>query len=100
VNRALPLKGGGDAYGVLRLRGPLASRNFRVLAACNVISLTGSALSFVALPFAVLEAGGSAAVLTAGGALIVALPLLLLLLPEIRRLGVPARNEPLTMPQS
>jgi MFS family permease len=32
-----------------------------VLAACNVISLTGSALSLVALPFAVLAAGGSAA---------------------------------------
>lgn len=44
-----------------RLRGPLASRSFRVLAACNVISLTGSALSLVALPFAVLAAGGSAA---------------------------------------
>jgi MFS family permease len=44
-----------------RLRGPLASRSFRVLAACNVISLTGSALSFVAMPFAVLSAGGSAA---------------------------------------
>ncbi|HEV8221893.1 MAG TPA: MFS transporter [Streptosporangiaceae bacterium] len=44
-----------------RLRGPLASRSFRVLAACNVISLTGSVLSFVAMPFAVLSAGGSAA---------------------------------------
>jgi hypothetical protein len=32
-----------------------------VLTACNVISLTGSALSLVALPFAVLAAGGSAA---------------------------------------
>jgi MFS family permease len=46
---------------VPRLSGPLASPSFRVLAACNVISLTGSALSFVALPFAVLSAGGSAA---------------------------------------
>ena len=44
-----------------RLRGPLASPSFRVVAACNVISLTGSALSLVALPFAVLSAGGSAA---------------------------------------
>ena len=42
-------------------QSPLASRSFRVLAACNVISLTGSSLSFVAMPFAVLSAGGSAA---------------------------------------
>ena len=42
-------------------QSPLASRSFRVLAACNVISLTGSVLSFVAMPFAVLSAGGSAA---------------------------------------
>jgi MFS family permease len=46
---------------MFRLRGPLASRSFRVLALCNVISLAGSALSFVALPFAVLSVGGSAA---------------------------------------
>jgi MFS family permease len=44
-----------------RLRGPLSSRNFRLLAACDVISVAGSGVSFVALPFAVLEAGGSAA---------------------------------------
>lgn len=41
-------------------RGPLQSRNFRLLVACNVISVAGSAVSFVALPFAVLKIGGSA----------------------------------------
>ncbi|HEX6450147.1 MAG TPA: MFS transporter [Trebonia sp.] len=44
-----------------RFRGPLSSRNFRLLAMCNVISVTGSGVSFVALPFAVLQIGGSAA---------------------------------------
>ncbi|HEY1641795.1 MAG TPA: MFS transporter [Streptosporangiaceae bacterium] len=44
-----------------QLSGPLASRNFRLLAGCNVISRTGSAIAFVAIPFAVLRAGGSAA---------------------------------------
>jgi MFS family permease len=42
------------------LRGPLQSRNFRLLVTCNVISVTGSAVSFVAIPFAVLGIGGSA----------------------------------------
>jgi len=42
------------------LRGPLHSRNFRLLATCNVISVAGSAVSFVAIPFAVLGIGGSA----------------------------------------
>lgn len=42
-----------------QLRGPLRSRNFRLLAMCNVISVTGSAVSFVALPFAVLRIGGT-----------------------------------------
>jgi MFS family permease len=41
-------------------RGPLQSRNFRLLMTSNVISLTGSAVSFVAIPFAVLKVGGSA----------------------------------------
>jgi predicted MFS family arabinose efflux permease len=41
-------------------RGPLRSRNFRLLATCNVISVAGSAVSFVAIPFAVLRIGGSA----------------------------------------
>ena len=40
-------------------RGPLASRNFRVLAACNIINVAGSTVSFVALPFAVLSIGGT-----------------------------------------
>jgi MFS family permease len=42
------------------LRGPLSSSNFRLLAASNAISLAGSAVSFVALPFAVLRIGGTA----------------------------------------
>lgn len=42
------------------LRGPLQSRNFRLLVACNVISVAGSAVSYVAIPFAVLKIGGSA----------------------------------------
>jgi Transmembrane secretion effector len=42
------------------LRGPLGSSNFRRLVTCNVISIAGSAVSFVALPFAVLRIGGSA----------------------------------------
>jgi len=42
------------------LRGPLQSRNFRLLVTCNVISVAGSAVSFVAIPFAVLRIGGSA----------------------------------------
>ena len=41
-------------------QGPLRSRNFRLLLACNVISTTGSAGATVALPFAVLTIGGSA----------------------------------------
>ena len=39
---------------------PLASRNFRLLVSCNVISVTGSAVANVAIPFAVLGIGGSA----------------------------------------
>jgi hypothetical protein len=38
-------------------RGPLQSRNFRLLMTSNVVSLTGSAVSFVAIPFAVLKIG-------------------------------------------
>lgn len=40
--------------------GPLASRNFRLLMACTVISLLGSGIATVALPFAVLAVSGSA----------------------------------------
>ena len=43
------------------LRGPLRSRNFRLLAACNVISVAGSQAAAVAIPFAVLRSGGSPA---------------------------------------
>jgi MFS family permease len=43
------------------LRGPLASRNFRLLASCDMISTAGSAVSLVVLPFAVLRIGGTAA---------------------------------------
>ncbi len=41
-------------------RGALQSRNFRLLVACDVISGTGNAVAFVAIPFAVLAIGGSA----------------------------------------
>jgi MFS family permease len=44
----------------VRWRGPLASRNFRLLVGCDVTSMTGSAVSTVAIPFAVLRVGGSA----------------------------------------
>lgn len=40
--------------------GPLRSRNFRLLLACSVISVTGTAVAIVATPFAVLAIGGSA----------------------------------------
>jgi predicted MFS family arabinose efflux permease len=40
--------------------GPLRSRNFRLLLACDVISASGTAVATVALPFAVLRIGGSA----------------------------------------
>src|SRR5690242_21535863 len=42
------------------LRGPLQGRNFRLLVTCNSISVTGSSIATVALPFAILDAGGSA----------------------------------------
>jgi MFS family permease len=42
------------------LRGPLGSRNFRLLSACSVISVGGSQMAAVAMPFAVLRSGGSA----------------------------------------
>jgi MFS family permease len=42
------------------LRGPLRSSNFRLLVTSNFISLAGSAVSFVAVPFAVLRIGGTA----------------------------------------
>lgn len=41
--------------------GPLQSRNFRLLLACNTISVTGTAIAIIATPFAVLAIGGSAA---------------------------------------
>jgi MFS family permease len=41
--------------------GPLASRNFRLVLACDVISVLGTAIASVAVPFAVLGIGGSAA---------------------------------------
>lgn len=42
------------------LRGPLQSRNFRLLVASDVTSVTGSAIALVVMPFAVLSIGGSA----------------------------------------
>jgi MFS family permease len=40
--------------------GPLRSRNFRLLFACDVTSVTGTAVAQTALPFAVFAIGGSA----------------------------------------
>jgi MFS family permease len=40
--------------------GPLGSRNFLLLAACTLISVAGSQVAAVAIPFAVLRSGGSA----------------------------------------
>jgi MFS family permease len=42
------------------VQGPLRSRNFRLLIACSVISVGGSQIAAVAMPFAVLRSGGSA----------------------------------------
>ncbi|QKW08914.1 MFS transporter [Streptomyces sp. NA04227] len=42
------------------LQGPLQSRNFRLLVTCNAISVTGTSIATVAIPFAVLDVGGSA----------------------------------------
>jgi MFS family permease len=39
--------------------GALASRNFRLLVSCNITSATGTRMATVAVPFAVLRAGGS-----------------------------------------
>jgi MFS family permease len=41
------------------LRGPLRSRNFQLLLACDVISMAGTSIAVVATPFAVLSIGGS-----------------------------------------
>jgi MFS family permease len=38
----------------------LASRNFRLLVGCDVMSMAGTAMATVAVPFAVLRSGGSA----------------------------------------
>jgi MFS family permease len=60
--------------------GPLASRNFQLLLACDVVSTFGTAVALVAIPFAVLSIGGSAAdvgYVTAAGLLPVIVFLLL-----------------------
>ena len=62
------------------VRGALASRNFRLLLACDVVSTFGTAVALVAVPFAVLGIGGSAAdvgYVTAAGMLPVIVFLLL-----------------------
>jgi hypothetical protein len=41
------------------LRGPLRSRNFQLLLACDVVSMAGTAIALIAIPFAVLSIGGS-----------------------------------------
>lgn len=46
---------------ILRRLGPLTERNFRVFYAGYTTSLLGSAMSAIALTFAVLDSGGSAA---------------------------------------
>ena len=43
------------------LQGALASRNFQLLLACDVVSTFGTAVALVAVPFAVLSIGGTAA---------------------------------------
>ncbi len=50
----------GPGAGSDVLRGPLRNRNFQLLEMCNLISYAGSAVSFVAIPFAVLQIGGTA----------------------------------------
>jgi MFS family permease len=40
--------------------GALRSRNFRLLLGCDVVSIAGTAVATVAIPFAVLAVGGSA----------------------------------------
>jgi MFS family permease len=59
--------------------GPLRSRNFRLLVACDVVSLAGTSIASVAIPFAVLAIHGTGSdvgfVATAG-----LLPLVLFLL--------------------
>ena len=39
--------------------GPLGSRNFRLLLACDLISVAGTGVAVVAVPFAVLSIGGT-----------------------------------------
>src|ERR1700733_1401752 len=46
--------------GTALLGGPLSNRNFRLLSACSVISVGGSQIATVAMPFAVLRSGGTA----------------------------------------
>ncbi len=61
-------------------RGALASRNFRLLLATDVVSTFGTAVALVAIPFAVLSIGGTAAdvgYVTAAGLLPVIVFLLL-----------------------
>jgi len=41
-------------------RGPWASRNFRLLVGCDVMSMVGTTMATVAVPFAILHSGGSA----------------------------------------
>src|SRR5579875_2076537 len=52
--------GGRPEVGRPSSRGPLRHRNFRLLVGCDVTSIAGSAMSSVAVPFAVLHSGGSA----------------------------------------
>jgi hypothetical protein len=63
-NRSKSIKESGPgttSARILRRLGPLTERNFRIFYAGYATSLLGSAMSAIALTFAVLDSGGSAA---------------------------------------
>jgi MFS family permease len=53
------MTGRGSRWRRALAAGPLSSPNFRLLVACDVTSMAGSAMAYVAVPFAVLATGGS-----------------------------------------
>ena len=79
-------------------QGPLRTRNFRLLQACNVISVVSRLssydlfASFTLAPLGAVVAGpaanafGTSAVLTTAGLLIVVLTGAVLLIPEVRQM--------------
>jgi hypothetical protein len=72
--------------------GPLRSGNFRLLLACDVISMAGSSVAIALAPVGTAVAGpvagafGTSAVLAVGGILIVLLTVAVLCVPEVRHL--------------